>query len=113
MKVHVVLLYLSGRSIHRIASLVRVSAQSVLHWVRAFAAVYYEKPEPTGGTLVLELDEMWHYVKKKQQKLWIWKARDQETGQPLDWECGRCNKAMLKQMVERPAQRGVKLYCTD
>jgi transposase-like protein len=104
MKVHAVLLYLSGLSIHRIALLVRVSAQSVLNWLRAFAVVYYEKPELTGGTLVLEQDEMWHYVKKRQQKLLIWKALDQETGQLLDWECGRRNKATLKQMVDRLAQ---------
>jgi insertion element IS1 protein InsB len=113
MKVHAVLLYLSGLSIHRIALLVRVSAQPVLNWLRAFAVVYYEKPEPTGGTLILELDEMWHYVKKKQQKLWIWKALDQETGQLLDWECGRRNKATLKQMVDRLAQWDVTLYCTE
>jgi IS1 family transposase len=113
MKVHAVLLYLSGLSIHRIPCLVRASAQSALNRVRAFAVAYYEKPEPTGGTLVLELDEMWHVVKKRQQKLWIWKALNQETGQLLDSECGRCNKAILKQMVGRLAQWDVKLYCTD
>ena len=37
MKVHAVLLYLSGISMHRIAFLLRVSAQSVLNWIRAFA----------------------------------------------------------------------------
>jgi hypothetical protein len=65
---------------------VRVSAQSVLNWIRAFAIANYEKPEPTGRTIVLELDEMWHYVKKKRQKLWIWKALDRKTGQLLDGE---------------------------
>jgi len=60
----------------------------------------------------MELDKMWHYVKKKQQKLWIWKALDQETGQLLDWECGRRNKATLKQMMDRLAQWDVTLYCT-
>jgi transposase-like protein len=83
-KINAVLLYLSGISMHRIAFLVRVSAQSVLNWIRVFATAYYEKPEPTGRTIVLELDEMWHYVKEKRQKLWIWKALDWETGQLLD-----------------------------
>jgi insertion element IS1 protein InsB len=68
---------------------------------------------PTGGPLVLELDEMQHDVKKKQQQLWIWKALDQETGQLLDWECGRRNRATSKQMVDRLAQWAVKLYGTD
>ena len=36
-KINAVLLYLSGISMNRIAFLLRVSAQSVLNWIRAFA----------------------------------------------------------------------------
>jgi transposase-like protein len=85
-KINAVLLYLSGISMNRIAFLLRVSAQAVLNWIRTFAQKYQEKPEPTGRSIILELDEMWHYVKKKRQKLWIWKALDQDTGQLLGWE---------------------------
>jgi insertion element IS1 protein InsB len=113
MKVHAVLLYLSGLSMHRIAFLLRVSAQSVLNWLRTFAQEHYEKPEPTGRAIILQLDEMWHYLKKKRWKLWIWKALDRDTGQLLDWECGRRDKATLKKLVKRLAQWDVKLYCTD
>jgi hypothetical protein len=56
-KINAVLLDLNGMSMHRIAFLVRASAQSVLNWIRAFATAYYEKPEPTGRTIVLELDD--------------------------------------------------------
>jgi insertion element IS1 protein InsB len=112
-KINTVLWYLSGVSMHRIAFLLRVSAQSVLNWIRACAKAHYEKPEPTGKIIVLELDEMWHYVKKKRQKLWIWKALDRDSGQLLDWECGRRDKATLKKMVDRLAQWDVKVYCTD
>jgi transposase-like protein len=80
MKVHAVLLYLSGISMNRIAFLLRVSAQSVLNWIRAFATEHYKKPEPAGKTIILQLDEMWHYLKKKRRKLWIWKALDHHTG---------------------------------
>ena len=73
-KINAVLLYLSGLSMNRIAFRLRVSAQAVLNWIRTFAQKYQEKPEPTGRSIILELDEMWHYVKKKRQKLWIWKA---------------------------------------
>jgi transposase-like protein len=72
--IHAVRWYLSGMSMNRSALLLRVSAQAVLIWIRDFATDYYEKPEPSGRTLVLELDEMWHYLKKKRCKLWIWKA---------------------------------------
>jgi insertion element IS1 protein InsB len=112
-KINAVLLSLSGISMNRIAFLLRVSAQAVLTWLRTFARQYEEKPEPTGRTIVLELDEMWHYLKKKRQKLWIWKALDRDTGQLLDWECGRRDKTTLKQMVDRLAPWDVKLHCTD
>ena len=98
---------------HRIAFLLRVSAQSILNWIRACAKEHQQKPEPTGRMILLELDEMWHDLKKKRCKLWMWKALDQETGQLLDWECGRRDKATLQKMVDRLIQWDVKIYCTD
>jgi transposase-like protein len=59
-KSNAVLLSLSGMSRNRIAFLLRVSAQAVLPWSRTLAQEHTEKPEPTGRTLVLDLDEMWH-----------------------------------------------------
>ena len=50
---------------------------------------------------------------KKRQKLWIWKARDPNTSQLLDWECGRHDAATLKKLVERLVQWDVTFYCTD
>ena len=62
MKVHAVLLYLSGISMHRVAFLLRVSAQSVLNWLRTYAQEHDEKPEPTGKAIILERDERWPYL---------------------------------------------------
>ena len=56
---------------------------------------------------------MWHYLTRKRRKLWIWKALDRDTGQLLDWECGRRDKATLKKLVDRLVPWDVKLYCTD
>jgi transposase-like protein len=52
-KINAVLWSLSGMSMNRIAFLLRVSAQAVLTWIRDIAKDYYEKPEPTGRTIVL------------------------------------------------------------
>jgi len=93
MKINAVLWYLRGLSMHRIAFLLRGSAQAVLDWVRTFAKGPKEKPEPTGRTIVLERDEMGHSLKTKRSTLWSWKALDRDTGQLLDWECGRRDKA--------------------
>jgi hypothetical protein len=63
-KVTAVLLYLSGLSMNRTAKLLGVSTPSVMAWIEQFAAVYAQKPEPEGRAVVVELDEMWHFLKK-------------------------------------------------
>jgi transposase len=63
-KVTAVLLYLSGLSMNRTAKLLGVSTPSVMTWIEQFAEVYAQKPEPEGRAVVVELDEMWHYLKK-------------------------------------------------
>src|ERR671928_2094781 len=64
MKALAVLLYVSGLSMNRTAKLLGVSTPSVQAWIEQFAQAYGQKPEPQGRALVIELDEMWHYLKK-------------------------------------------------
>ena len=64
MKVTAVLLYLSGLSMNRTAKLLGVSTPSVMAWIERFAEVYAQKPAPEGRAIVVELDEMWHFLKK-------------------------------------------------
>ena len=63
-KVTAVLLYLSGLSMNRTAKLLGVSTPTVMTWIERFAEVYAQKPEPEGRVVVVELDEMWHFLKK-------------------------------------------------
>ena len=44
---------------------------TVLKWIRTFAKKHAPKPTlPPEATVILELDEMWHYIgKKKKQTL--------------------------------------------
>jgi hypothetical protein len=75
-KLLAVWLYMSGLSMRRISRLWQCSTQSVLHGVRDYAREHYEKPAPTGQAVILEVDEMWHYLKKSLEnsgsgKLWI------------------------------------------
>jgi transposase len=68
LKAAAVLLYVSGLSMNRIAKLLGVSAPTIQTWLEQFAAAYAQKPEPEGRAVVIELDEMWHYVKKSQSR---------------------------------------------
>ena len=64
LKAAAVLLYVSGLSMNRTAKLLGVSTPTVQAWLEQFAAVDAQKPEPEGRAVVIELDEMWHDLKK-------------------------------------------------
>ncbi|MDR2819348.1 MAG: hypothetical protein LBB60_02280, partial [Desulfovibrio sp.] len=63
-KATAVSLYTLGLSLNCIARMLKVSTPAVLRWVRLFAEKAYEKPEPREA-VVVELDEMWHYLRSK------------------------------------------------
>jgi len=63
-KMLAVLFSLSGLSMNRVARLCGVSAQAALNWIRACAHAHDEKPKPDGTVVILEMDEMWHDIKK-------------------------------------------------
>ena len=92
-----VLLYCHGISMRAISKLFQVSTNAVLKWIRTLAKKQAPKPSLAPRTqVVLELDEMWHYIQKKKNKLWIWKALDRNTGYLIDWECGDRDKENLR-----------------
>ena len=68
LKAAAVLLYVSGLSMNRIAKLLGVSTPTIQAWLEQFAAAYAQKPEPEGRAVVIELDEMWHYLKKSHSR---------------------------------------------
>ncbi|HKG77060.1 MAG TPA: helix-turn-helix domain-containing protein, partial [Beijerinckiaceae bacterium] len=66
LKAAAVLLYVSGLSMNRTAKLLGVSTPTIQAWLEQVAAAYAQKPEPEGRAVVIELDEMWHDLKKSQ-----------------------------------------------
>lgn len=64
LKATAVLLYVSGLSMNRTAKLLGVSTPMIQTWLEQFAAAYAQKLEPEGRAVMIELDEMWHYLKK-------------------------------------------------
>lgn len=66
-KAMAVVLYTLGLSMNAIARLFKVSTPSILNWVRDFAVANYEKPHPKDAILI-ELDEMWHFIGSKKNK---------------------------------------------
>src|SRR5690349_11713837 len=81
MKITAVLLYVSGLSRNRTAKLLGVSTPAIQAWIEQFAKVYAQKPTPEGRAVVIELDEMWHFVEKPSRIVAPPVAR--ETGRPM------------------------------
>ena len=109
-----VFLYCHGISMHAISKLFDVSTTAVLKWIRNFAKKQVPKPRISPGTpVVLELDEMWHYIKNKKNKLWIWKALDRNTGHLIDWECGDRSTETLEKLTTRLVVLDVQVFYTD
>ena len=69
MKETAVPLYTLGLSKNAIAKQLGVSTPSILNWIRAHAAKHAPCPQPEPGesVVVMELDELWHFLQKKEQ----------------------------------------------
>jgi transposase-like protein len=65
MKREAIALYCTGLSLNAIGKRLGVSAQSVMRWIRDHARHRCPKPEPAGRANVVELDGVWHFVKKR------------------------------------------------
>ena len=62
-------LYASGLSMNRISQFFGVSCVAVMKWIRAFSQKLCEKIQPCEDrVLVMEVDEFWHYLKKRKEK---------------------------------------------
>jgi transposase len=59
-----VVLYVHGLSINAIARLLNYTPPAVLRWIKYFGRQHLFKPEPISDAVVLEIDEMHHYLKK-------------------------------------------------
>ena len=71
-----VFLYCHGVSMNALGKMFDVRASSVLKWIRRYATEHYVKPRPSGKAVVMEIDEMWHFLQKNvansgSGKLWI------------------------------------------
>jgi len=62
-----VLLYCLGLSFTAIANVLFVHPSTIMRWVRKYADNNCKKPIPK-GEIVIELDEMWHFVHSKKTR---------------------------------------------
>ena len=57
--------YCHGLSMNAISKMLDTAPSTLLKWIRNFSNQHAHPPEPQTDAVVLELDEMWHYLKEK------------------------------------------------
>ena len=108
-----VFLYCHGLSMNAIAKMLSASPSTILDWIRNFGEAHAQPPAPEENkAVVLELDEMWHYLKKKAETLDM-ESLCRDTGELIAWECGDRDKATLEKLIGRLEGWEVKVYYTD
>lgn len=65
LKLFAVMLFMSRVSQLRISKLLGVSNVAVMKWIRIYAGKLGNLPEIQGNELIVEIDEMHHFLKKK------------------------------------------------
>lgn len=113
MRYSAAILYVCGLSVTCAALLLGVAPSTVQAWLEWVADQHPPKEIPKGTVIAIELDEMWHFVNSKNQKLWIWKALNHATGELIDWECGDRSEETASRLIDRLGKIGAKLYITD
>ena len=58
-------LYASGLSLRRTGKLLNVSQVAIQKWIQILVPLLCPKIQPEGRVVVMELDEMWHYIHSK------------------------------------------------
>jgi insertion element IS1 protein InsB len=115
MKALSLLLYGMGNASFRmIGRLLQVSASTVVDWVRdkACAIPDLKVPSEQQDTIII-LDEMHHFIQKKSNKLWLWRAYDPATSRVCAWVTGGRDDKTLKELLAKIGMKGRIFFADD
>ena len=90
-----------------------VNVHSAFVWVKRFAENNYFKPAPIDDSVMIELDEMWHFLRAKKRRVWIWKAYCRTTKQLIDLDCGARDAETFRKMYEQLKKQNIKIFFSD
>jgi IS1 family transposase/transposase-like protein len=110
-EVAVILYVYCGISMIKIGKMCGVSDVAVLKWIRK-AAQKAEPLNPKSDSGIVMIDEMWHFVNGKENKVWLWRAIDAQTRRPLAWLLGKRDSATVKHFIDM-LDDGKCLFVTD
>lgn len=80
-----------------IARMFKGSTIAVLKWIKV--AAHSTLPESKPEAEIVMIDDFWHLANGKKD-VWLWRAIDRVSRQPLGWELGNRSDACLQKLVQ-------------
>ena len=94
---------LQRRSLRGVERIFDMARQTVTQWIKAHvqhAPDFRETLLPAAPDDVLELDEIWSFVRKKDHQRWLWTAMCRRTRQIVGFAIGERGKATCRRLWE-------------
>lgn len=108
-----ILLASTGKvSFNMIGKIIDVSTTTIYRIISRFGKSLPNVPVPD-NIAEIEIDEMWHFVGNKNNKVWIIKAIDRATGKILAWEQGGRDAATVQKLYEKLKHLDKCIFYTD
>jgi insertion element IS1 protein InsB len=109
----IVLLYtLSRASFNFMARLFNVWISQVYRWCQRASELLPDMPV-TASTTEIIFDEMWHFIKRKKNKLWVIKALDKRTRRTIAWVTGGRDEKTFRRLYDKVKHLHGCMYYTD
>jgi IS1 family transposase len=105
-------LYCYGLSFRTIAVMMLVNCSTICRWIKAFAKLHYKKAIPM-GEIIIELDEMCHYIQSKKTNYGFGKPIVAQLDNLLTGNAEIRDTATFERMYNRLAELNVKIYYSD
>ena len=110
-------MYKEGLGFRSIGRVLNVSFMTVIKWIKNFALELKKalvNTEVPNEFDIIQIDEIFSYVKKKSQKRFIWIAFNQARSRVIDYEIGdRSTKTLDKLYTRLESTYKIKYYGTD
>jgi insertion element IS1 protein InsB len=103
---------LNGSGIRDITRVLGVSINTVLKQIRLESSKVIEEKLPNRITEV-EMDEIWSFVEKKENQVWLWYSFDAKSKKILAWVTGPRTDQSCQGLLEKLKGSKIMRFCTD
>lgn len=102
----------NGVSLRGVAEDMGRHHSTILRWVRREASGLAEPIVPEDATEV-EIDEMWHFIERKKNKIWLIRALDRGSKKIIAWVLGKRNAGTVQKLYDKLKRLPNAMFYTD